>query len=120
MAPLSSTPHRLAINCIPVYYAGGEKISKFRGGDERARGPEDWVGSTAALPAALLAGSDLTAGISRLEEGTLLREAVRADPTGWLGPELGRSLDDGDVGVLVKLLDAGERLPVHCHPSRGK
>ena len=118
MARLSSTPHRLGINCIPVYYAGGEKISKFRGGDEPARGPEDWVGSTAALPAALLASSDLTAGISHLEDGTLLREAVRDDPTGWLGPELARSLDDGDVGVLVKLLDAGERLPVHCHPSR--
>ena len=39
MAGLSSTPHRLDINCIPVYYAGGAKISKFRGGDEPARGP---------------------------------------------------------------------------------
>jgi mannose-6-phosphate isomerase len=117
MARHSTTPQRLGINCVPVYYAGGEKISRFRGGDP-ARGPEDWVGSTAALPAALLAGNDPTSGISRLEDGTLLRDAVRDDPSGWLGPELGHSLDDGEVGVLVKLLDAGERLPVHCHPSR--
>jgi mannose-6-phosphate isomerase len=120
MAPPSNMPQRLGINCVPVYYAGGEKIARFRGGDEPARGPEDWVGSTAALPTALVAGSDPTAGISRLEDGTLLRDAVRDDPSGWLGPELGHSLDDGEVGVLVKLLDAGERLPVHCHPSRDK
>jgi mannose-6-phosphate isomerase len=32
---------------------------------------------------------------------------------------LGRDdAEPGDVGVLVKLLDAGQRLPVHVHPSR--
>jgi mannose-6-phosphate isomerase len=118
MTRTSNTPHRLGINCVPVYYAGGQKIAAFRGGDEPALGPEDWVGSTAALPAALMASADLTAGISRLEDGTLLRDAVRDDPTGWLGPDLGVALSDGEIGVLVKLLDAGERLPVHCHPSR--
>ncbi|HXW80134.1 MAG TPA: class I mannose-6-phosphate isomerase [Acidimicrobiales bacterium] len=118
MSQTISRPHRLGINCVPVYYAGGKKIAQFRSGDEPARGPEDWVGSTAALPAALLASADPTAGISHLEDGTLLRDAVRDDPTGWLGPDLGRALSDGEIGVLVKLLDAGERLPVHCHPSR--
>src|SRR4029077_11676858 len=40
-----------------------------------------------------------------------------ADPEGWLGPELHRSFGS-EPGLLVKLLDAGERLPVHWHPDR--
>jgi mannose-6-phosphate isomerase len=119
MNRLSSRPHRLGPNCVPVYYSGGERIAAFRGLGEAVEGPEDWVGSTTALPAALLAaGADLTAGISRLEDGSLLRDAVRDDMVGWLGPDLGDRLAGGETGVLVKLLDAGERLPVHCHPSR--
>jgi mannose-6-phosphate isomerase len=42
---------------------------------------------------------------------------VAADPAGWTGaatPPAGPS----DVGLLVKLLDAGQRLPVHVHPTR--
>ena len=118
MARLSSTPHRLGINCIPVYYAGGEKISKFRGGDEPARAPR--TGSARPLRSRPLCSQVATLRRGSLTSKTVpcCREAVRDDPTGWLGPELARSLDDGDVGVLVKLLDAGERLPVHCHPSR--
>ena len=37
------------------------------------------------------------------------------DPRGWLGRDDG---EPGDTGVLVKLLDAGQRLPVHVHPTR--
>ncbi len=54
-------------------------------------------------------------GPARLADGTLLRDAVRADPVGWLGRDDG---EPGDTGVLVKLLDAGQRLPVHVHPTR--
>jgi mannose-6-phosphate isomerase len=115
---LSQRAHRVGLNCPPVYYAGGGRIASFRGLKGTVGGPEDWVGSTTALPSTLLNAADPTAGITRLEDGTLLSDAVKKDPTGWLGPELGSQLRDGEVGLLVKLLDAGERLPVHCHPSR--
>jgi mannose-6-phosphate isomerase len=53
------------------------------------------------------------AGLTVLPDGRTLVDAL-AD---WLGPahvaEYG-----ADPAVLVKLLDAGERLPVHCHPDR--
>jgi mannose-6-phosphate isomerase len=52
-----------------------------------------------------------------LADGTSLRDAILADPRGWLGPahldSFGTSTE-----LLVKLLDAGERLPVHAHPDR--
>jgi len=55
--------------------------------------------------------------LSRLTDGRLLRDAIAADPEAWLGrahlDRFGTS-----TGLLVKLLDAAERLPVHAHPSR--
>ena len=111
-------PFQLGDNRVPVYYAGGDNIDDFRGAPGVRSGPEDWVGSTSALPAAIL-GSDFPAdtGVSRLPHGESLRDAVSADPLGWLGPEHAAALG-GDTALLVKLLDAGERLPVHCHPTR--
>lgn len=96
------------------FYAGGARIAEFRGPDGApAAGdhvPEDWVGS-----ATTLFGEDAL-GLTRLPGGGTLADAVAADPVAWLGPD--RAAAHGsDVGLLVKLLDAGERLPVHAHPD---
>jgi mannose-6-phosphate isomerase len=93
------------------FYRGGDAIARFRG-DPPTDGwrPEDWVGSTTAL-----FGEQVT-GLTRLESGLLLRDAVRADPDGWLGPAHVHRFGH-DPALLVKLLDAGQRLPVHCHPD---
>ncbi|MGH1524870.1 class I mannose-6-phosphate isomerase [Leifsonia sp. L25] len=93
------------------FYDGGPQIDAFRG---LARGadhtPEDWVGSTTAVR------GQAPAGLTRLDDGSLLRDAVEADPAGWLGP--GHVARWGaDAMLLVKLLDAGQRLPVHAHPD---
>lgn len=105
-------PHRMADNRMAMFYAGGERIDRFRGLATPATGPEDWVASVTQLP-----GAPDGTGISWLPDGTSLRRAVDADPVGWLGGALAARWG-GSTGVLVKLLDAGERLPVHCHPSR--
>jgi mannose-6-phosphate isomerase len=103
-------PQRLPPNVVPHWYAGGRTLAAWRGlppvGD---RSPEEWVGATVAR----FGAPDL--GPARLGDGTLLRDAVCADPLGWLGRDDG---EPGDTGVLVKLLDAGQRLPVHVHPTR--
>lgn len=54
-------------------------------------------------------------GLSRLPHGPLVRDAIAADPEFWLGAEHLRRWGD-DARMLVKLLDAGQRLPVHAHP----
>ena len=100
-------PLRLPPNQLHRFYRGGEAIARFRGTetiDEYA--PEDWVGATNAV------AGDGEVGLSRLEDGRTLRDAITADRDAFLGP--GRT----EAGLLVKLLDAGERLPVHCHPDR--
>src|ERR671922_204086 len=48
--------------------------------------------------------------------GTTVRDAVAADPVAFLGPEHVERFG-ADTRLLVKLLDAGERLPVHFHPD---
>ncbi|GAT72272.1 class I mannose-6-phosphate isomerase [Microbacterium hydrocarbonoxydans] len=92
------------------FYRGGSRISAFRGESADApREPEDWVGSTTTI------NGEADSGLTRLPDGRLLREAVEADPVAWLGEEhAGRW--GSDVRLLVKLLDAGQRLPVHAHP----
>jgi mannose-6-phosphate isomerase len=105
-------PVVLAPNAQHRFYRGGARIAELRGvpaTDEHA--PEDWVGSTSTA-----FGSD-GSGLSRLPDGRLLRDALAADPEGFLGPAHAERLGP-DTRLLVKLLDAGERLPVHFHPGR--
>jgi mannose-6-phosphate isomerase len=107
-------PIPLAANRFPRFYRGGAAIGELRGGAPGTDGaflPEDWVGSTTA---AFGSAGD---GLTRLEDGRTLREAVQADPEGYLGRRHADAYGD-DPALLVKLLHAGERLPVHCHPDR--
>lgn len=92
-------------------YRGGAGIARFRGTahlDEFT--PEDFVGSTTEVHA----GGGV--GLSRLPDGTLLRDAIAHDPVGFLGDEHVRRFG-ADTLLLLKLLDTGERLFVHFHPD---
>ncbi|PCE15417.1 carbohydrate kinase [Microbacterium sp. SZ1] len=92
------------------FYRGGARISAFRGESGSApREPEDWIGSTTTV------NGEPELGLTRLPDGRLLRDAVQADPVEWLGEEHVRRWG-ADTRLLVKLLDAGQRLPVHAHP----
>ncbi len=93
------------------FYLGGPRISAFRGETGRSnREPEDWVASTTCC-----AGHD-TLGLTRLAStNTLLIDEIHRDPVSWLGQghvdKYGK-----DTKLLIKLLDAGQRLPIHAHP----
>ena len=105
-------PQRLAPNNFHRFYRGGTGIAAFRGipfSDPFT--PEDWIGSTTSL-----FGCD-GPGLSMLEDGRLLRDAVKDDADAFLGPaHVARW--GADPALLVKLLDPDQRLPIHCHPNR--
>jgi len=106
-------PVVLAPNLIDHFYRGGARIAALRGiRTTSTRQPEEWLGATVSR-----ADTELI-GLSRTESGELLRDLVSDDPASWTGPEHASARDEADVGVLVKLLDAGQRLPVHAHPDR--
>ena len=103
-------PFTLPPNVLHHFYAGGERIAALRGTEPADHTPEEWIGAANTT-------FDGSRGASRLPDGRLVREALEADPEGFLGPEHVARYGN-DPFLLVKLLDAGQRLPVHFHPDR--
>jgi mannose-6-phosphate isomerase len=105
-------PVLLPSNQFDHFYLGGDRIKALRGGPGGPRRPEEWLGSTTTR------AGEAPQGLSRLPDGSLLADAVAADPMAWLGPEHVVRYGADSVELLVKLIDAGQRLPVHVHPTR--
>lgn len=109
----TSTPRPtvLPANQPRQFYRGGAAIAALRGQTSaEAFGPEDWVASTTAR------FGTADDGLATLPDGRLLRAAVAEQPQAWLGAEHVAKFG-ASTALLVKLLDAGQRLPVHCHPA---
>ena len=105
-------PIVLEPNMPDTFYRGAGRIARFRGDAAASQTrPEDWIASTTPR------FGRATDGMTRLADGSLLADLIAADPVAWLGKEHVARYG-ADPALLVKLLDAGERLPVHVHPDR--
>lgn len=103
-------PLLLPPNLIEHYYRGGDRIAALRGiKPESDHHPEEWLGSTVTRFGEKETGLAITA------TGEFLRDIIAADPETWTG---GQQWNPSDTGILVKLLDARQRLPIHAHPTR--
>jgi mannose-6-phosphate isomerase len=99
-------PLRVRPTRVYRFYRGGALIDRLRGEPEHdGPYPEDWIGSVVA--ANNPGRNEPFAGLTYLEDGPLLRDAIGQAPARW-----------GTPNLLVKLLDSVERLPVHAHPDR--
>jgi mannose-6-phosphate isomerase len=103
-------PIPLGPNQPATFYRGSGRLAAFRGMDLEPRA-EDWVASTTARFGQALAG------LTKLPDGTLLKDTIATDAHAWLGPDHVARFGDTPA-LLVKLLDTGQRLPIHVHPSR--
>jgi mannose-6-phosphate isomerase len=105
-------PLALGPNTLTSFYGGAGRIGAFR--SDPAVPPthaEDWIASTTTR------FGTATTGLTHLPDGSLLADRFVADPLSWFGPE--HTERYGARGaLLVKLLDAGNRLPLHIHPDR--
>ncbi len=105
-------PQVLPPNILSHFYAGGPRIAALRGVElESDHMPEEWIGAVNTM------FGETERGLSAFADGTLVRDAVAADPEGYLGAEHVARYGS-DTALLVKLLDAGQRLPAHFHPGR--
>lgn len=111
-APLKTVENR-----VWRFYQGGGQLEELRGrsalDDEF---PEEWVASTTEA-----SGATDGTGLSLVEcedgERRVLREEIAKHPVAYLGqPHV--AAYGASPGLLVKLLDPSERLPVHVHPNR--
>lgn len=111
MTSTEAVPTKLPSNQFDHFYRGGYRIGKLRNGPGGPMRPEEWIGSTTTR-----FGENAT-GLSKLADGTLLKDAIDANPVPWLGQ---KHLDKfgASTEILVKLLDPEQRLPVHYHPDQ--
>jgi mannose-6-phosphate isomerase len=120
-------PWRLPPNRVSRFYRGGALLDRFRAGALGPDGaptqdgtrPEDWVASATSVwtpPATPASGEGL--GVAEIDgRRHRIVDLLTADPELVAGRDLVAAAGI-TTGVLVKLLDAGVRLPVHAHPSR--
>jgi mannose-6-phosphate isomerase len=111
MSQSSTTPAKLPSNQFDHFYRGGNRIGALRHGPGGPMRPEEWIGSITTR------FGEAEQGLSHLADGTLLREAIKADPDGWLGADHVKNFGLS-TEILVKLLDPDQRLPVHYHPNK--
>ena len=127
LGPWPVVPHR-----VSRFYRGGALLEAFRAGalEHAARGnaavrpdddtdrPEDWVASaTRARPPEGEPSTDEGLGAVEIDgRHVLVRDLLDEDPEAIAGPIV--RVAGATTGLLVKLLDAAVRLPVHAHPTR--
>ena len=77
---MTPTAIKLPPNPIRHFYRGGPAIAELRGIDVGGdHSPEEWIGSATTL------FGESERGLSRMPDGGLVRDALAADPEGWLG-----------------------------------
>jgi hypothetical protein len=72
--------------------------------------PEDWAASTTPVY------GDDELGLTRLADGTRLLDLFAGNPEAFFEPAHWERFGE-DSALLLKLLDAGKRLPIHFHPD---
>ncbi len=100
-------------------YIGGSQIDAIHGihGSEDSQFPEEWIISTVR---ARNAGREHIEdeGMSYIEgENITLKDLIESNPEALLGKAHCDSVG-ATTGVLVKIIDAGERLTLQAHPDK--
>ena len=113
--------HPLLLDSPRVWrtYLGGALLDEMHGAapGEGAAGhfPEEWLFSTVRANNPGRPGpADPEEGLSHAVGGPALRTLIESAPARWLGT----GAQSAQTGVLVKLIDAAERLAVQVHPDR--
>ena len=111
MSQSSTTPSKLPSNQFDHFYRGGNRIGALRHGPGGPMRPEEWIGSITTR------FGEAEQGLSRLSDGTVLRDAIKNDSDGWLGADHVKNFGLS-TEILIKLLYPDQRLPVHYHPNK--
>ncbi|WP_406684002.1 hypothetical protein N1F78_15110 [Seonamhaeicola sp. MEBiC1930] len=99
-------------------YEGGALIDKWKRSDSEIDGdlPEEWIMSTVTARGK---GRPEREGLSLINtpEGIIsLKDLIDSDKTLYLGEKIAEKY--GTTGVLIKMLDAKERLTIQVHPDK--
>lgn len=108
--------YKLKDNRVLRAYYGGKRLDNFFGKTvcKDTRYPEEWVASVTC--AKNDGETNKLAGLSYCENGVSVKDLIASNPEKMLGTEKNRRFN-GELSVLVKILDANERLFIQCHPT---
>ncbi len=102
-------------------YTGGSLIDRIHGIEDSkdTQFPEEWIMSTVVARNA--GREDIIEGICFLDDdrSVSLKDYIESDPEKALGTRHAQSIG-ATTGVLVKVIDAAERLTVQVHPNKEK
>jgi len=121
MLDWSKRPLLLQSNRVWRTYTGGKCLEEWQGQEDPEDGdlPEEWVASI--IRAVNRGREDIEEGYSYVTgekgESHRLKDLIESDPEGYLGSSHSREYG-ASLAVLVKVLDAGERLTIQVHPDR--
>ena len=102
-------------NRVRRTYRGGKLLDQWKGltDPQDCECPEEWIASVVeATNLPLMAGE----GLSRLQSGALLRDEIARQPKQLLGEAHAERFGQS-MALLVKMLDAAERLSIQVHPD---
>src|SRR3954451_5140940 len=102
-------PVALPPNILRHFYAGGDRIAASRGTEPADHTPEEWIGAVNTT-------FDGSRGPSSLPDGTLVRDAIAADPEAWRRREYVARYGTA-AARLVKLPGPGQGLAVPLRPD---
>ncbi len=101
-------------------YLGGTTLDMFRGREPKESGhfPEDWVASTtrAFNPGREAIVEGLSVVLNK-EGQPYLKDILEAEGTAYFGDKHVQALGN-EAGMLIKLIDAHERLTIQVHPDK--
>lgn len=119
---MSSSPIQLKPNYAWRSYQGGSKLREFRnetiGSDDHF--PEDWLASTSRARNGDHQQRD-DEGVSYVTvdgKEIALPDLIASQSDWFWGKQQPPTDEPGQIGVLIKLLDAGVRLHLQAHPNR--
>ncbi|MBI5471373.1 MAG: hypothetical protein HY961_03420 [Ignavibacteriae bacterium] len=119
---LTTSPMLLAPNRVWRMYKGGAMIDRLKGVADPmdSEFPEEWVGSTvqASNPGThYRQGEGLALISANIPEPVSIKTIVERYPEEILGAQHVKTYGTSSA-LLVKLLDAAERLIIHAHPTK--
>ncbi len=111
-------PIKFKENRVRRTYRGGKMIDLWRSAAVCADcgRPEEWIASAVLAVNRGKAPID-DEGLSRTEDGALLRDLISENPEKMLGTAHTAHFG-AEMGLLVKALDACERLSIQVHPDK--
>jgi mannose-6-phosphate isomerase len=114
----ANTPLKQISNRVWRTYTGGALIDRWKRNSPEIDGnlPEEWIMSTILARGANRPPKEGLSVVETSEGDMELKRLIESSPELFLGERIAKKF--GTTGILIKMLDSGERLTIQVHPDK--